>query len=287
MSAVRPAELIRRPHPRLRPLVGDYVGYDISGVAAGTHLGLPSGSLTFIVSIDAPLTQVDPATGSSEAFDVLLAGLHLRPTHIRHRGAMAGIQINFTPFAPRALFGKPAAEFAHRSWDLIEVSRTVAVELHERVNTARTWVARFDAIDEVLLRTAAEAGPRPALPRGSAGPRPELLEAWRQIAAGHGGLPISLVADQIGWSRRHLNGVFSAEFGIGPKEAARVLRFDRARRMISASAGSLAEISVVCGYADQSHLNRDFRQLAETTPVRWLQDDPVARRGTIGSERTV
>src|SRR5699024_11988287 len=68
----------------------------------------------------------------------ILAGLHLRPTHIRHNGAMAGIQINFTPFAPRALFGMPAAEFAHRTYDLVEVSRTVAAELHERVNSART-----------------------------------------------------------------------------------------------------------------------------------------------------
>src|SRR5699024_7376922 len=67
--------------------------------------------------------------------------------------------------------------------------------------------------------------------------------------------------------------------------AARVLRFDRARRLISAQAGSLAEISAVCGYADQSHLNRDFRRLAETTPGRWLPDDPVARRGTAGSAR--
>src|SRR5699024_8490050 len=154
--SVRPDELVRRPHPRLRPFVGDYVGYDISGVAAGTHLGLPSGTRTFIVSIAARLTQVDPGTGSAASFDVLLAGLHLRPTHIRHSGAMAGIQINFTPFAPRALFGMPAAEFAHRTYDLVEVSRTVAAELHERVNSARTWAARFAAIDEVLLRTAAE-----------------------------------------------------------------------------------------------------------------------------------
>ncbi|RAF59176.1 AraC family transcriptional regulator, partial [Burkholderia multivorans] len=27
---------IRAPHPRLRPSLGDYVGYDISGVPAGT-----------------------------------------------------------------------------------------------------------------------------------------------------------------------------------------------------------------------------------------------------------
>lgn len=96
MSTVTGDDLTRSPHPRLPPFVGDYVGYDISGVAAGTHLGLPSGSLTFIVAIDRPLEQYDPSTDSAEAFDVLLAGLHLRPTLIRHDGTMAGIQINFS-----------------------------------------------------------------------------------------------------------------------------------------------------------------------------------------------
>src|SRR5699024_12616485 len=171
-------------------------------VAAGAHLGLPSAALTFIISIDAPLTQVEAGTGSAASFDVRLAGLHLRPTHIRHSGAMAGIQINFTPFAPRALFGMPAAEFAHRTYDLVEVSRTIAAELHDRVNSALTWDARFDAVDEGLLRTAAEAGPRPAPPRRSAGPRPELLDAWKQIGAGHGGLPVSPAAAPRGRSLR-------------------------------------------------------------------------------------
>src|SRR5699024_3334914 len=151
------------------------VGYDIFGVAAGTHLGLPSGALTFIVSIDAPLTQVEAGTGSAAAFDVLLAGLDPLATHSRHRCTQARVQITFTPVAPRALFWMPAAEFAHRTYDLVEVSRTIAAELHDRVISALTWDARFDAVDEVLLRTAAEAGPRPAPPRGSAGPRPELL----------------------------------------------------------------------------------------------------------------
>ena len=90
MSASRTDDLIGRPHPSLRPFVGDYVGYDISGIPAGTHLGLPSGTLTFIVSIDEPLFQVDALTGSREHFDVLLAGLHLRSTLIAHPGAMSG-----------------------------------------------------------------------------------------------------------------------------------------------------------------------------------------------------
>src|SRR5699024_12596507 len=95
--SVRPDELIRRPHPRLRPFVGDYVGYDILGVAAGTHLGLPSGALTFSVSIDAPLTQVEAGTEWAASFAVHLAGPHLRPTDLRARGAVAGRQIKINP----------------------------------------------------------------------------------------------------------------------------------------------------------------------------------------------
>ena len=268
MSAETTDDLTRSPHPRLRPYIGDYVGYDISGVPAGTHLGLPSGALTFIVAIDRPLQQYDAETGTAESFDVLLAGLHLRATLIRHNGAMTGIQINFSPFAPRAFFEIPANELAHHTHDLAEISRPIAAELHDRVNEATAWSARFDAIDDVLIR---------ALRDGTA-PRPEVVRSWRQIAQSHGGLPVSLVADRVGWSRRYLNGQFRAEFGIGPKEAARVLRFDRARRLISAQGRTLADIAAICGYADQSHLNRDFRLLTGTTPNLWLNDDPVVRQ---------
>lgn len=279
MSTAASDDLIRSPHRRLRPFVGDYVGYDISGVPAGTHLGLPSGTLTFIVAIDQPLQQHIPESNTVESFDVLLAGLHLWPTLIAHNGAMAGIQINFTPLAPRAFFTTPAVEFAHHSVELRDIAAPIAAELHERVNAAPTWSKRFDAIDDVLLHAIHDdVGPRPR-------PRPEVVESWRQIARSHGGLPISLVADEVGWSRRHLNGQFRAEFGIGPKEAARVIRFDRARRIISAGKSSLAEVAAVCGYTDQSHLNRDFRLLTGTNPTGWLDDDPIARLS--GSEGAV
>lgn len=276
MSTAASDDLTRSPHPRLRPFVGDYVGYDISGVPAGTHLGLPSGTLTFIVAIDQPLQQYIPESDAVESFDVLLAGLHLWPTLIAHNGAMSGIQINFTPFAPRAFFTTAAVEFAHHSVELRDIAGPIAAELHERVNAAPTWSKRFDAIDDVLVRAIHDdVGPRP---------RPEVVESWRQIARSHGGLPVSLVADEVGWSRRHLNEQFRAEFGIGPKEAARVIRFDRARRAISAGKSTLAEVAADCGYTDQSHLNRDFRLLTGTNPTGWLDGDPIARRPGAESE---
>ena len=306
-------DLIRAPHPALRPYLGDYVGYDFAGMPPGIHLGLPSGALTFIVAIDEPLRQLDAEAGAEDRFDVLLAGLHLRPTLVSHDGTMAGIQINLTPFAPRALFGLTAADFSHHSVDLREVTRPVAVELHERVNAETDWAGRFAAVDTVLLKCLRDG----ALALGSARPRREIAEAWSVIVASHGRATVARLAEHVGWSRRHLTAQLRAEVGIGPKDAARVVRFDRARRLVAGicgtgagdgavsdadsgarggedrrqgsrlmrrerTPGSLAEVAAVCGFADQSHLVRDFTVFAGLSPTAWLAADPIIAHGAAG-----
>jgi AraC-like DNA-binding protein len=55
-----------------------------------------------------------------------------------------------------------------------------------------------------------------------------------------------------------------------------VVRFDRARRLLLRRAeGSrvvLAELAVECGYYDQAHLARDFRDLAGCPPSALLAE---------------
>jgi AraC-like DNA-binding protein len=86
------------------------------------------------------------------------------------------------------------------------------------------------------------------------------------------GVPVAEAADRVGWSGRHLTDRFRAELGIRPKEAARIARFDRARRAIRPGV-RLADVAAAHGYADQSHLVRDFQAFAGCTPSRWLADE--------------
>ena len=87
---------------------------------------------------------------------------------------------------------------------------------------------------------------------------------------------MAALAGEVGWSRRHLTERFSAEYGVGPKAMARVLRFERARWMlVQPDRPSLATVAATCGYADQAHMTRDWRALAEATPGAWLRDEEL------------
>jgi transcriptional regulator GlxA family with amidase domain len=72
-------------------------------------------------------------------------------------------------------------------------------------------------------------------------------------------------------SSRHLNDLFQREIGLSTKGMARILRFDRATAALSeATASDLCAIAIECGYYDQAHLNRDFREMAGLTPTEYL-----------------
>ncbi len=129
-------------------------------------------------------------------------------------------------------------------------------------------------MDEVLLRL---------MGRGMAGAAreaaPEVSWAWHQLLRAGGTVRVSALAAGTGWSGRHLTSRFRAEIGLTPKAAARVIRFDRARRCWCGTwpwpgpEYRLADLAVACGYFDQAHLAREFRALAGCPPSQWLAEE--------------
>ena len=71
-----------------------------------------------------------------------------------------------------------------------------------------------------------------------------------------------------GCSHRYLLSEFRRYVGVRPKTLARVLRCQSAIRLLD-SGDSLAEVAVRCGYADQAHLNLDFRRITGLSPDGW------------------
>jgi AraC-like DNA-binding protein len=259
--------LRRRPAPGLRGLVSGYAGYHLLG-PPGRHQGVPSGTLPLVVSLAGTVDVVAMPDRSRRpvSFPALVGGLHDTPAVIAHDGRQYGVQLELTWRGARALLGVPAGELAHDVVGLEALVGRRAGELTERLALAPDWDARFDVLDQVLGGLVDDRRP---------GPPPEVAEAWRLLERTGGRIPVGDLARELGWSRRHLGERFRREVGLPPKAAARVIRFGRAcRRLRGPARPSPAEVAAECGYYDQPHLAREFRDLAGITMTRWFEELP-------------
>jgi AraC-like DNA-binding protein len=134
------------------------------------------------------------------------------------------------------------------------------------MSAAADWSARFAVLDGVLQRRLGVLGPAPA----------PLVGAWHRLVRSGGRLTVGELAAEVGWSRRHLTERFHREFGLGPKELARVVRFEGSKRRLQrGSYGSLADVAAACGYYDQAHLAREWKDLAGCPPSVWLASEEL------------
>jgi AraC-like DNA-binding protein len=191
------------------------------------------------------------------------AGLHDAYALIEPVGPTAGVQIDLTPLAARRLFGVPMQELANRAAPLDDLLGGRAGVLRDRLGEARTWPERFAILDQTFAGWLA-GGPVVS---------PGVEWAWSRLESSAGAISITALARELGWSRKRLVVHFREDVGLGPKAAARVLRFEAlVSRLRSGRRHSWAELALDLGYFDQAHLAREVRRLAGVTPSQLLAE---------------
>jgi AraC-like DNA-binding protein len=254
---------VGRPSPALSGVVDRYAAYALTGFAPGIHHGVPSGRPTFIVSVGARIDVVAQSnrTEAPARYGAVLSGLQATSALIAHDGNQEGVAIEVTPVGFHRLFGVPASALWDTSVELDAIMGPVGRELWERVQQATTWPARFRACDLVLQRAATDA----QVPD-------ELRRAWSLVIGSGGTMSVSDLAGEVGWSRQHFRKRFEDEFGLTPKRASRVVRFERAYRMLQRTPSfvTIGQVAATCGYYDQAHLDRDFVEFTGLPPSELL-----------------
>ena len=262
--------------PTLRSYVRNYTGYSERTADSLRRREVPSGDVTLILSPGPALQLPDPAEPARPAARHVsfVAALHDRYALVDHDGEQRGVEVRLTPIGAHLLFGLPMHELTNRVVELDDVLGPAgARELTEPLWDAPGWEQRFALLDAAFARLLAEAR----------APQPELTWAWGRLRSTHGLAEVGGLAREMGWSHRRLIDRFRETVGMPPKALARILRFDRvAARLRAVEEPRLAEVAYDCGYYDQSHLNRDFREFAGTTPSAYLAHRLPDRGGVSG-----
>ena len=88
------------------------------------------------------------------------------------------------------------------------------------------------------------------------------------------------LANVVALSRSRFSHAFKHSLGLPPMAYVAVRRVERAKAMISSTSDRLAEIALACGFADQAHLNRRFRDLIGMSPGRWRRSNVDVSKST-------
>jgi AraC-like DNA-binding protein len=221
---------------------------------------LPDGCPELIVHLGDPFERLHPGGAVERQPAVIVAGQLTSQLMLRATARIAVVGVRFHPDGIAALLNMSQHELAGLTVGVNDVSPALFRSLNEvRSETA----APATAVAGVVDRLAAHA--RPGVDDGIDARVRRAVQAIERC----GGLTtIDRLAGDIGLTRRHLERRFQRVVGISPKRLARITRFQRALGMLEQPATPRRGTwtAVECGYADQAHFVREFRELAGCAP---------------------
>lgn len=260
----------RAPSPPLAGLVAGFWAGDAEEAVA-RHRTLPNGELMLLFHLGPGqrLTECDGAACDALVSRMILAGLQERPSTMEtfERNTRVA-SVRLLPAGAWLLLGGLAQS------DLVGRILDAEAVLGGRAGVEALRQRMGEAPDLGLALEWLEAWLCARLSRSDA-PAPVASTAEGLLRAARGTLRVDALADATSLSTRRLRSAFQREVGVPPKRLARILRFREAlERLATAPAIDLMRLALDCGYYDQAHLYRDFRELADMTPL-----DYVTRRG--------
>jgi AraC-like DNA-binding protein len=121
-----------------------------------------------------------------------------------------------------------------------------------------------------------------------------ILATWQEqrakemISANlNGDAPLADLARECRLSISQFCRLFKGATGLSPHQWLLHRRIDVAKDRLKDRRTSLAEIALGCGFADQSHFTRVFRQLVGVSPGRWRDQDALSLPSALGSQDRV
>lgn len=216
-----------------------------------------------IVPDDSPhiLLQVR-AVPAGERLSLGVVGARSVHVDIDRTGRRWTVGLRLRPGALLTLFGVAGDELLDRSAPLRELTGGAADRLLERLAGAGTPEARRVLLEDFVAERAGptmDAGGRRLAAvlahAGDAGPRVSVPELARAVGLGP----------------RGLHRLMRERVGLAPKRFLRIRRLHVALGRSLGAAPSWSRVALVSGYADQSHLVRDFQDLLGESPTAYLR----------------
>jgi AraC-like DNA-binding protein len=224
---------------------------------------LPDGCVEMVINLGARFERYDPDGRTERQPRKLLVGPTTRHMSIAPTGAIRLVGIRFEPGGALPFLAVSPAELRDAAPALEDAAFPLERGILDRLEEASFGTEA--GILDAALRRKLEGAKRVGDPRVHA--------CVSATLAAREPMRVDALVTLTGLGTRQLERRFRDTVGFGPKTLCRLVRFQHVVRAAARSADlSWARIAAASGYADQSHMAREFREFAGTTLTDYVRE---------------
>jgi len=236
-----------RPSPDLAAFVHCFWELEGGGDVLAEPI-FPDGRIEIVVHLgDRPTV----AGTSSPQPAVMVVGQMMAALRLRAVPRVHSIGVRFTPAGARAWLDAPAHEITNCILPADDLRSSASARLLAAIDGRETARDRVAAIEQFLRQTV----------RHTRRSSPSVEAAISATLLRRGRVSIDRLAEASGLGVRQLERQYLDAVGLTPKAFSRTVRFQIALRALQ-SGEPPAFVATASGFADQSHLSREFRRFA-------------------------
>lgn len=249
-----------QPSPALRPFVSHYwvctADEDVS-----QEVMYPTGHVELCIDVSQGQTIRHRRGRGVTAPGIEILGHMTVPTTATVTKGTTLLIAKLKPFAGPLFFSTGMTDFTNESVDLKDVLRNEAEIFYDQILHAPTLSRKISILETFLVQRLMHTQKDFRLLN--------LVEkVCGYICTRDARFSIGEIASGLGFSERYVQKVFRSWVGLTPKSFHAVHRFNRSLDLIQTSNHSLTEIAYACGYYDQAHFIKEFRNFTGMAPSR-------------------
>lgn len=233
------------PHPALQDQISNYtITFPSKDLLSDHYTVIPHGSATLVFSyhpgelignLFGPITRPCMVGGLANQFDMLVI-------------------IEFQPAGLTAFTGVNQKELTNRIISFEIINSPLNRLILEALERARSLDELIALLDGILLNNVYDKCPS------------EIQMATEMMIKSAGNISCKELAHCVYYSERHLNRIFQNYLGMNPKTFSRIVRINKAIRLMQNTHYDMACASCETGFYDLPHFIRDFQSVCGLTP---------------------
>lgn len=188
------------------------------------------------------------------------------PSHLYADGNVEMIVVVFQPYTLKAFLNLPISLLQNQEVSGYDLESKYLKQLATQIFDCENTNLCISLIEQWLLSQIADV-----LTSKTAYNIKRITAAIKQLFA-ISATPVTELASVACLSKKQFERLFNELVGVNPKEYARIVRFQKSLKLLQhcSEDANQAQLAYQCGYADQSHFIREFKQFSGYTPLSLL-----------------